>query len=140
MMQHLRSGVSDLVQQELDRVSEEKGAEYHSLHEAYAIMLEEFQEADEELQALKSNNGLLWRAVRKDHTELARAVADHSLQIAVNLACEAIQVAQVARKILHTCDKMIREEVANETTTQKSDCDSVHHRSLTASRAETRKC
>ena len=72
--------------------------EFHSLHEAYAVTLEEVQEADEEMDAVKYYANAFWDCVRSDDAECADKQLAHIEKCAVSLAAEAVQVAAMARK------------------------------------------
>ena len=72
--------------------------EFYSLHEAYAVTLEEVQEADEEMDAVKYYADVFWSCVKDDNAECADKQLKHIEDCAVNLAAEAVQVAAMARK------------------------------------------
>lgn len=72
---------------------------FHSLHEGYAVLLEEVEEAGEELNLVRSAMPCVWSAARYDNAEKAIKWADVIESHAVQLAAEAIQVAAMARKL-----------------------------------------
>lgn len=84
--------------QEANKIHEK----FHSTHEGYAVILEELQEAEEELNLCKDSLSYLWENIRKDENGV-----DHAkiLKIeAVSMACEAIQVAAMVQKYIDSCE------------------------------------
>ena len=90
---------------------------FASIHEAYAVMLEEFEETREELEILDQLMRKTWLAVRYDD-KMEADVLQLIEQTAVSAAAEAIQLAAMARKAmpLVKCETRIprwqREEAA----------------------------
>ena len=72
--------------------------EFHSLHEAYAVTLEEVEEAEIEMEAVKYYLDYFWDDTKADNAEAADKRLKNLEQVAVNLAAEAVQVAAMARK------------------------------------------
>lgn len=66
-------------------------------------MLEEVEEATYELNKLREYVGGLWDRIKDDNNTAIRTGAVQG--IAVDLACEAIQVAAMAQKYLDMEDK-----------------------------------
>lgn len=97
-MNHVKDQLPALVDAELAAAIHEHGR-FHSAHEGYAVMLEEVQEAEDEMVMIKVAMKSIWIAVRNDFSvvgnEYVREVEAH----AVHLAAEAIQVAAMARKM-----------------------------------------
>lgn len=91
-------GVKYLVQNELDMACEDNGDSFHSDHESFSVILEEVAEAKEELQIIVDCMNGLWRSVRQDNKsgEILTDIERH----AKRLACEAIQIAAMARKAM----------------------------------------
>lgn len=71
---------------------------FRSPHEGYAVMLEEIEEADDEMLALTKLIGIVWDAVKMDNEADGRNYARVIEHKAIRLAAEAIQVAAMARK------------------------------------------
>lgn len=71
---------------------------FRSMHEGYAVMLEEVEEADEALVLVRDYLTSLWRSIRRDDTARTKMVALFLKDKAVHAAAEAIQVAAMARK------------------------------------------
>jgi SMC interacting uncharacterized protein involved in chromosome segregation len=56
--------VKDLIQAEYDNACEKFGEKYHSLHEGYAVLLEEVEEAENEMDKIKHNLDILWKKIK----------------------------------------------------------------------------
>jgi hypothetical protein len=70
---------------------------FHSAHEGYAVLLEEVEEAEAEMESVKGWMRSLWTDTKEElgrGQSLARGIEWR----AVKLAAEAIQVAAMARK------------------------------------------
>ena len=76
------------------------GANYNSLHEGYAVLLEEVEEAEKELDYIKNHLAMMWDSVKSDDASDVKSNARVIALDAVNLAKEACQIAAVARKIM----------------------------------------
>ena len=72
--------------------------DFHSLHEAYAVTLEEVYEAQDEYNAMGALTETLWSNVRADDPESFYKNMAEVEKHAINLAAEAVQVAAMARK------------------------------------------
>lgn len=71
-----------------------------SLHEGYAVLKEEVEEAREELKEIKFKLYGFWRYVREDSPAYAQETAKKMEKNAILAACEAIQVAAVCKRIM----------------------------------------
>lgn len=80
------------------------GPTYASEHEAWAVLLEEWEEAYEEVQTLRGCHEALWHAIRKGEPERSKGSLAYVLEHAQNLATEAVQIAAVAQKYLDTLE------------------------------------
>lgn len=72
---------------------------FASLHEGYAVMLEERDETQDELLMLNDHIKLMWAYIKRDDEKKAKEAAENVQQTAMRLAAEAIQVAAMAQKI-----------------------------------------
>ena len=72
--------------------------EFHSLHEAYAVTLEEVEEAEKEMREIERTIMDVWTATKEDDTTSASMMFNMIEKSAVALAAEAVQVAAMARK------------------------------------------
>ena len=96
-MDELIEAVKALIREEYERTAKKFGGNFNSPHEAYAVILEEAQEAGLELMDLKYAIDLFWESVKKDDTEYQDALRNIE-KYALNAACECIQVAAMAYK------------------------------------------
>lgn len=96
-MNAVENQVRELVNVEL-AAANEKFPQFHSPHEGWAVMLEEYKELEDECQKIsKEMEKMFWNIRTND-----KCYADCALSIllrAVYAACEAIQVAAMAQKI-----------------------------------------
>lgn len=101
MMKKLIESVDLLVNEEYDRASKDHGARFHSQHEAYAVIKEEVEEAQEELIKVDSRLFDFWsKNCRRDSTEIADDTLIALKSYAINAASECIQIAAMAHKAL----------------------------------------
>lgn len=97
-MNRLESAMIRLADLELETAVEKWGLN-HSNHESVAVFREEVEEAGEEMNNLGFAAGTIWDLTKKNaDPETMRAAYEKAYHIAVNLACEAIQAAAMARK------------------------------------------
>lgn len=97
-MEKLKAEVTRLCDMELETAIEKWGLN-HSNHESVAVLREEIEEAHEELINAEYKAGEVWE--RTKHNAAPVEIRDSFTGIynaAVNLACEAIQAAAMARK------------------------------------------
>lgn len=109
MMHELLESVKGLVREELSRATEQHGTDYHSLHEAYAVLKEKVEETQYELENMLNDFAHLWNATKRDSFVMARNTARAVQAHAMHAACEAIQIAAVAQKVLKTIDRFEKE-------------------------------
>lgn len=101
MMKKLIEAVSRLAHNEYELASKQHGAKFHSMHEAYAIIKEEVEEAQEELISVNSRLFDFWsKNCRRDSTEIADDTLIALKSYAINAASECIQIAAMAHKAL----------------------------------------
>lgn len=79
-----------------------------SMHEGWAVALEEIQETEEALNHAKQYLDEAWESIRADDPRGAEEAMDVSKFFAMRCACEAIQVAAVARRFLELQPPMER--------------------------------
>ena len=92
-----RQNVQDAVLAELANAVRNYGASYHSLHEGYAVLLEEVEEAEDDLRLINNNLGLLWQSIKSNDLNDTVLLTDIE-GTAQLLALEAIQIAAVCAK------------------------------------------
>lgn len=92
-----RKIIEELVQQELKEANE-KHPLFHSAHEAYAVIKEEVEEAESELELLQEQIGYMWMLIKNDNN--MPLLLQKAKIYAENLAAEAIQVTAMCQKAL----------------------------------------
>lgn len=80
---------------------------FASAHEGYAVLLEETEEATEELTDLQRAIQQVWAGVRRDDATSINVWAAEAYRRAVDLAAEAIQAAAMAQKLMDNVKGMI---------------------------------
>lgn len=103
-MKKLTTEVTDLIDREYGRAAEQHGAKHHSPHEAYAVIKEELEEAQEEIEIVDDKLGEFWEAAKRDFLYGCNLNAGIIYKRAMNGACEMIQVAAMAKKALQGYD------------------------------------
>lgn len=97
-MNAVKEDVEKLVQKELESANQRFEKAFHSDHEGAAVIFEEIEEAEHELNEVRFGFKEMWRSIKFNTggTAFCEAVLKRSL----NLACEAIQVAAMAQKFI----------------------------------------
>ena len=80
----------------------EKHPPFASLHEAYAVIKEELEEAEEELVLAKRVLNYAWHSIRCDDVDMALENIDYVRECAEQLAMEACQVAAMCIKAVQS--------------------------------------
>lgn len=73
---------------------------FHSLHEGWAVLKEEIEEAHDDLLNAELFLQRMWRGVKEDDAEKCKGEALRIETFAKHLAAEAIQVAAMAEKFI----------------------------------------
>ena len=99
-MNAVKQEVEKLVQKELESANQ-RFPMFHSDHEGAAVIFEEIQEAEYEFECAKDRFQELWNSVKCNlSSEWIKEISVVIMNRAVNLACEAIQVAAMAQKFI----------------------------------------
>lgn len=100
MRKELTEAVQRVQKEELEAANK-AFRQFTSTHEGYAVILEEAQEAETELQQVARNLAAVWELTKqnadKEEIAFAAAVVEAAAQ---NMAAEAIQTAAMARKLI----------------------------------------
>lgn len=96
-MNVVRENVEKLVDKEFAAATERFGL-HHSWHEKYAVINEEFDEAQDELNEMLFDLKVMWKNVKRNDTDYADDISEDMYNAAIRLACEAIQVAAMCKK------------------------------------------
>ena len=100
-MQEIIEGVEKLANEELERANV-KFKMFHSTHEGYAILKEEIEEVEFEMDRVKKAEERMWRHIKLN--KLIPNDIDILKRVATNAAAESIQVIAM-------CNKFIESEV-----------------------------
>lgn len=77
---------------------------FRSMHEGYAVILEEMNEVDDALIWVKAFFDDIWRHIKEDRPVMVQHYARELEKQAVHLAAEVIQVAAMARKLQNSLE------------------------------------
>lgn len=78
---------------------------FHSMHEGYAVLLEEVEEAREALTRTEISLSALWAHIRDNNAGRAPEFAGRIREHALDLAVEAVQAAAMAQKFIDSAEK-----------------------------------
>lgn len=112
-MTKLIAEVRELIEREYSRAGAEHGLTFHSDHWAYAVMLEEKEEAEAECLCVKKAMDKLWDLIKLDSLDTSKLEVCRNIQLRAMLAaCEMIQVAAMAKKEAVTINaRIITEDI-----------------------------
>lgn len=97
-MEKLINHVKTLVGVELERANTIHLPYFNSYHEAYAVILEEIEEAEIELKRVRERAAWAWHHIKLDLAEETDIGLKAAEEYAINAAAEMIQVAAMCRK------------------------------------------
>lgn len=92
--------LNEVVDNEFLRASKDYGTTFASYHEGYAVLLEEFEEAQTELRRLEVALRDTWTAIKIDG--FSPLYSNDVKRFAVLAAAELVQVAAMAEKLRYT--------------------------------------
>lgn len=95
-MQELINKVQELVAFELERANTIHPPRFNSMHEAYAVILEEYEEAKDAFESVGWRRDLAWDCIK--HDEDPCGFLEQMEKAATATASEMIQVAAMSRK------------------------------------------
>ena len=98
-MNAVKQEVEKLVQKELESANQ-RFPMFRSDHEGAAVIVEEIEEAEKELKEVRNGFCGLWNQVKDNYKDSSNYDAKCICIDAINLACEAIQVAAMAQKFI----------------------------------------
>lgn len=90
--------VQDLIVFELERARKKFPKPTNSPHEGFAVLKEEIDEMDEELDLIRVMNDILWKSVRNDDLEKQKETLAEMRIVVVRILKEAIQVGAMIDK------------------------------------------
>lgn len=97
-MNAVKPDVENLVQKEL-KSANQRFPMFRSDHEGAAVILEEIEEAHSEMLDMELQYKSLWKTIKENFINTA-SYAELIFDDAINLACEAIQVAAMVQKLI----------------------------------------
>lgn len=104
-MNAIKQGIKALVQKELESANQKYPTTFRSRHEAYGVMLEEFEEAQDELETCMADLEIFKLYMKDDggsgEKEILLDLKEHS----ENLMAEAGQLAAMAQKSLNSMEE-----------------------------------
>lgn len=93
----------DLIQAEYLNACEKFGEKFNSLHEGYAVLLEEVEEVEVCVERLKSEMNFIWNCIKLNKKEaMKNSIGDCLNMFANNSIKELAQVGAVLMKIQNT--------------------------------------
>ncbi len=101
MREGLKDDISKVVEGEL-AAAIENFPMYHSAHEGYAVLKEEVEEAEQELEVIKARLTNLWSCTKMN--VVPKETINDLAKFAQLLACEATQIAAVAQKFVKSSE------------------------------------
>ena len=104
MSTKIRPAIEKLAEME-KRDANRKFPLFHSLHEGYAVLLEEAEEAREALTRTEISLSALWAHIRDNNAGRAPEFAGRIREHALDLATEAVQAAAMAQKFIDSAKK-----------------------------------
>lgn len=106
MHQKQKKLVEQLIQTEYKNACKNYGDKYHSLHEGYAILLEEIEESENEFTRIKSTLSFLWVNIKYGKAQMIEQNLDILQKYTQNAMKELAQVGAVLMKIENTISEV----------------------------------
>lgn len=97
-MNELIKSVDNLVSSELICANSKHEPKFNSLHEAYAVVLEEAEESQAEWALVKNWLDMAWERIKADDEKGANVFFLNAERRAIQTAAEVVQVAAMCRK------------------------------------------
>lgn len=98
--------VKDLVQAEYGNACDNWGSTYNSLHEGYAVLLEEVEEVRKEIKHLKMDKKVFWNNVKENDIAGVKQMLIFLNEDVENTMKELAQVGAVILKIQNTINEV----------------------------------
>ena len=78
---------------------------FHSAHEGYGVLLEEVEEAQEEMESLREDMKALWGKIRADAEDAAAGIAEERYYDAMKCAAKLMQAGAVCLRFINSNGK-----------------------------------
>lgn len=78
---------------------------FHRAHEGYSVLLEEVEEAQEEMESLREDMKAMWGKIREDAEDEAAGIAEEIYNDAMKCAAELMQVGAVCLRFINSNGK-----------------------------------
>ncbi len=108
VMKGLRSSIVKAELCEYDRANAEHDF-FSSNHEGYSVLLEEFDELIDECTEIRECLSCIWGKIKVDELDIKKICEKLEFR-AINAACEATQVAAMARKMIASQNHRSKED------------------------------
>lgn len=95
--------INELIQAELERANTIHPPLFNSAHEGYAVILEEVEEAQEDIKQIESGIDAIWTLIRCN-IDITKAI-ERVKPYVVNAITELIQVAAMCDKYKQSAEK-----------------------------------
>lgn len=96
-MDAVKNDIKKLIDKELDAANE-VNPQFVNMHEAYGVIKEELEEAEDECEKAGRFLDWAWRSIKRDDAINAKVLLADVYKAAMNLAVEAVQVAAMCKK------------------------------------------
>lgn len=96
-MNAVKNDIKNLINKELEAANE-VNRPFASMHEAYAVIKEEIEEAEDEAEKAARYLDIAWLNIKHDNIINAKTCLADVYKAAMNLAVEAVQVAAMCKK------------------------------------------
>lgn len=114
--------VNDLIQAEYKNAVVNFGEKYNSLHEGYAVLLEEVEEVKTEITQLLNSFDVFWLWVKRNNQDHKYLCVEDMYKATENAMLELAQVGAVLMKIKNT----LPEETAGKRKVCSKDCEYIN--------------
>ena len=94
--------VNDLIQAEYKSACEQFGEKYNSIHEGYAVLLEEVEEAEHCIKQARDKLDYIWTCIKLNRMETVKCFIDSLNTSTKDTTKELAQVGAVLMKIKNT--------------------------------------
>lgn len=98
--------IEQLIQAEYKNACEKFGYKYNSLHEGYAVLLEEIEEVKNEITQLLNSFDVFWLWVKRNNQVHTYLCVEDMYEATENAISELAQVGAVLMKIKNTISEM----------------------------------